>query len=67
MNIADKLKERVIQAKGMILAEVKIVDDRIKECNSCEHLSSLRACKKCGCFVDAKTKLKFTSCPIGKW
>lgn len=67
MNIADKLKERVIKAAGIILAETEIAEERINTCNTCEHLSSLRACKKCGCFVDAKTKLKFTSCPIDKW
>lgn len=67
MNIADKLKERIIQARGIIVAETELSDERIKICNSCEHLSSLRACKECGCFVDAKTKLKFVSCPIGKW
>jgi hypothetical protein len=24
-------------------------------------------CKKCGCFMEAKTKLPNAECPIGKW
>ena len=67
MNIADKIKARITQARGIIVAETELADERIKTCNSCEHLSSIRTCKECGCFVDAKTKLKFVSCPIGKW
>ncbi len=40
---------------------------RLDLCNSCPELSAVRVCKKCGCFVDAKTALAQTKCPIGKW
>jgi hypothetical protein len=37
-------------------------------CLSCEHLTQLTAqCKKCGCFMKAKTYIPGTECPIGKW
>ena len=37
-------------------------------CNSCEHLNkTLSICKKCGCFMPAKVRLKWARCPINKW
>lgn len=45
-----------------------IAKKRMEICNECEHLMPIiRTCKKCGCFVDAKTKLMSSSCPINKW
>lgn len=40
---------------------------RIELCKSCDQLNSLNFCKQCGCFMPAKIRLKWTSCPIGKW
>lgn len=41
---------------------------RLEICRGCEHLIKLTTqCKKCGCFMTAKTKLASASCPIGKW
>jgi hypothetical protein len=37
-------------------------------CKSCPELFSLtKQCRRCGCFMAAKTKLQHASCPIGKW
>lgn len=40
---------------------------RLEICNACEHLNKLRQCKKCMCFVDAKTHLENAFCPLRKW
>tara|TARA_R100000008_G_C3490541_1_gene118490 strand:- start:105 stop:326 length:222 start_codon:yes stop_codon:yes gene_type:complete len=50
----------------------KLVSDdpssRWAECQSCEYLfKPTGTCKKCGCFMKLKTKLKNAKCPIGKW
>jgi Family of unknown function (DUF6171) len=46
----------------------EISDKRISECYSCEELIKItKQCKKCGCFMELKTKLKDASCPLGKW
>lgn len=43
-------------------------DERYSICKGCEFYNELlRSCKKCGCFLPAKTKLKNSNCPIGKW
>ena len=56
-----------------LLNKVNYTDDetaksRLDICLGCEHLIQLtKTCKKCGCFMQAKTKLKEATCPIGKW
>jgi hypothetical protein len=45
----------------------EIADYRLKICEACPELSSTRNCNVCGCFVDAKTKLLVSECPLKKW
>lgn len=43
-------------------------DERFAICQACPELIQLTSqCKKCGCFMKAKTKIKAATCPIGKW
>ena len=43
-------------------------EKRMQTCLGCEHLIKLtHQCKKCGCLMNLKTKLKDAVCPIGKW
>jgi hypothetical protein len=49
-------------------AEKEIINNRISLCYSCEELIKITTqCKKCGCFMELKTKLKDAGCPLGKW
>ncbi len=46
----------------------EVSSERFAICKSCEHFFEPTAtCKKCGCFMAAKTKLKWVECPVGKW
>lgn len=50
----------------------RVTEDLAKErmalCLACPSLiKATKQCKKCGCFMEAKTKLPNASCPIGKW
>jgi len=46
----------------------KISKQRFDICKSCPELIKLTTqCKKCGCFMNVKTKLEKATCPIGKW
>jgi hypothetical protein len=53
--------------------KTEYVDDetynsRFNICKSCPELLKITIqCKKCGCFMAAKTKLQKSECPIGKW
>lgn len=41
---------------------------RMVICRECPDLIKATAqCKKCGCFMAAKVKLKNAACPLGKW
>jgi ribosomal protein L32 len=46
----------------------EVSDQRMSMCNECPELIKItKQCKKCGCFMLAKTKLEIAKCPIGKW
>jgi hypothetical protein len=45
-----------------------LAKERMALCLECPSLiKATKQCKKCGCFMEAKTKLPNASCPIGKW
>ena len=47
---------------------IEIALERFEICKGCpELIQTTKTCKKCGCFMAAKTKLPHASCPIGKW
>jgi hypothetical protein len=49
-------------------ADAKTITERMSICLSCPELINLtKQCRKCGCFMNAKTKLESAKCPIGKW
>ena len=49
-------------------ASAELQEKRLDICSTCEHLIKFtHQCKKCGCFMKLKVKLKNASCPIGKW
>jgi hypothetical protein len=46
----------------------EIAIQRFNICKACPELSKLtHQCKKCGCFMAAKTKLAEAECPLKKW
>jgi rRNA maturation endonuclease Nob1 len=68
MSFADKLKSRIATVRDEYKAEVEVREKRITICKSCPELfQPTDTCKKCGCFVNAKTWIKNTTCPLGKW
>jgi len=67
MSFMQALREKLTEVKEDIIADKSISDTRIAICNSCEFLLITRNCAKCGCFVDAKTKVLKTKCPLRKW
>lgn len=75
MNFLDKLKQRTEEIKNKVVNTVThiTVSDAVKEermaiCNSCEFLfTPTMQCKKCGCFVHAKTSIAMFECPVKKW
>lgn len=68
----NKLHEKLIniskKAQSVIFVPEYISEERLNICAGCEHLyKPTKTCKKCGCFMEAKTKLFRAKCPIDKW
>ena len=47
-------------------ARAGTVEDRLATCGSCEH-NKFGICRRCGCIIQAKTRLAGQKCPIGLW
>ena len=48
--------------------EIEESEKRLDICKNCEFLfTPTNQCKKCGCFMNIKTKMRNASCPINKW
>lgn len=46
----------------------ELFNKRYSICKQCPELIKIsKQCKKCGCFMATKTKIKNAKCPIGKW
>lgn len=45
----------------------KDADTRMAVCLHCPHLNRFKICERCKCFMPAKTRIKETVCPVGKW
>lgn len=76
----DKIKEIIENNKKSEVGPMDLINpntewaveslssERYSICQSCPELIKLtKQCKKCGCFMAAKTKLQKATCPIGKW
>jgi len=54
--------------ENIILVDEKTQEDRLNICMPCEHYNKEKIkCRKCGCPLKWKTKLKYASCPLKKW
>ena len=53
---------------GSPRSEMDISDSRLEICKTCDFFRpKTQTCKKCGCFMKAKSMLLNAKCPIGKW
>ena len=74
-NFLQNIKKATIEAKTQVESKIKslAVDvttrtARLDICKECEHIIRLtHQCSKCGCFVEAKTWVANSQCPIKKW
>jgi hypothetical protein len=67
-KVTNKVADTTITLIDVVKIDEETRNTRLDLCLSCEHLfKPTQNCKKCGCFVQAKTWLKDSSCPIKKW
>lgn len=67
-QVAQTAKQRSQQAMQAVRVTPEIQAQRMSLCESCEHLyAPTTTCKKCGCFMNVKTWIAMSSCPVDKW
>jgi hypothetical protein len=72
-DIIETNKASAVNPSDIINPNTEWVDEslfneRYSICKSCPELIKLtKQCKKCGCFMAVKSKMKLASCPLGKW
>jgi hypothetical protein len=65
-NLGDTRPWHLVNLKDYVSEEIS--NNRYSICMECPELIKLtKQCKKCGCFMAAKTKLEKAACPIGNW
>lgn len=74
IKIQSGIVKTTKRASSAIINNERIISNqeeakkRLDICSKCPNLSkSGGRCDICGCFVVAKVKLDFESCPAGKW
>jgi hypothetical protein len=66
-NLGDTRPWDIINPKTVFVSE-EISNKRFSICVECPELIQLtKTCKKCGCFMSAKTKIEKAQCPLNKW
>lgn len=64
---AAKAGVAITQGKPIVAQKDK-AKERLDICSKCKDLDKiLGRCNLCGCFVSAKARADYESCPSGKW
>lgn len=69
-SITQAVKDSLVQAatNGYVITNNTKLAKRMNICSECEFLiAESSRCSKCGCYMNVKTRLDASKCPIGKW
>ena len=71
-NNLAKQEAGIVTPMALLNPDTPEVDDitqtsRMTICEGCPHYMVTHQCSKCGCYMPAKSKLKYAVCPIGNW
>ena len=62
------VKSMIEAAKNPVPATNDVFERRIGICKGCDYFDDKRnRCKKCGCLLAAKLRVRNARCPVGKW
>ena len=61
------LLKSVIDVGKNGLLDDATAEARFSHCRDCIFLQDNNQCKKCGCYMNKKVKVKGATCPIGIW
>lgn len=72
-EVPELKKPRVVRPwdllnKNIERSSEEIKNERMEICRSCPFFIKITTqCSKCGCVMEAKTRLAEASCPVNKW
>jgi hypothetical protein len=67
LGTAKDVAKGALHGEGVLVTE-EVYTTRMNICNGCEFfIYESKRCTQCGCFMEAKTRLKKAHCPIHKW
>jgi hypothetical protein len=72
-EVPELKKPRVVRPwdllnKNIERSSEEIKNERMEICRSCPFFIKITTqCSKCGCVMEAKTRLAEASCPVDKW
>ena len=67
-SVLEGLKKKGKEFAKLAFSTEEEIETRLAICNKCpEFIKATSTCKKCGCFMILKVKIKKMTCPIGKW
>ena len=65
------VKQTIEKIIGETFVEKNVQDNRLAICSRCIFYEltvlNMKQCRKCGCFLEAKTQILEQKCPVGKW
>jgi hypothetical protein len=67
-SITNVIKDELTGNANHVTPEIR--NERLSICYTCEYFKKIsRQCGQCGCFLDAKTRYKESTCPLNepKW
>lgn len=66
-SVKKKIVGKIAPAQHIYLKALESYE-RIQICESCDkYIKLAKICSECKCFMPVKTRLRFASCPLGKW
>lgn len=66
MQVLNLTKDMASSLVGGLKINKDLKEDRMQICETCDFYKEKR-CTQCGCFMELKTLLTTSHCPIGKW
>jgi hypothetical protein len=72
-EVPELKKPRVVRPWDLLNKDIErsseeVKNERMEICRSCPFFIKITTqCSKCGCVMEAKTRLAEASCPVDKW
>lgn len=69
---AERQRQGLVSPLDFLNPNTEYIDEetakvRMDACTECPRLTRTKQCTECGCFMPAKVRLKYATCPEDRW